>query len=257
MKVQDSIKEEALVSDISRYANSQNAVRQSDLSANKPFHVEIEKLSRSVYCPDGVSQWFYERAAGSYNTLLAREGNTPTRLKALKEAIPSARRVTKTDLAKYLNAWDCKPDIVSKGSQKNFDSFMAALAPNDGQEAPLPNVADFKAMIAKAKLYRDAQKLLRPMFPAFQANVTAYTIAVLSEKLGARIDLDRIWIKQAASPELMSQIATWAKEVNDTLHATSGGRMVSEWAKRPECKEAVMGGNYSEPADDIPEVRPA
>lgn len=220
MKVQDSIKEEALVSDISRYANSQNAVRQSDLSANKPFHVEIEKLSRSVYCPDGVSQWFYERAAGSYNTLLAREGNTPTRLKALKEAIPSARRVTKTDLAKYLNAWDCKPDIVSKGSQKNFDSFMAALAPNDGQEAPLPNVADFKAMIAKAKLYRDAQKLLRPMFPAFQANVTAYTIAVLSEKLGARIDLDRIWIKQAASPELMSQIATWAKEVNDTLHAT-------------------------------------
>ena len=257
MKVQDSTKEEALVSDISRYANSQNAVRQSDLSANKPFHVEIEKLSRSVYCPDGVSQWFYERAAGSYNTLLAREGNTPTRLKALKEAIPSARRITKTDFAKYLNAWDRKPDIVSRGSQKNFDSFMAALAPADGQEAPLPNVADFKAMIAKAKLYRDAQKLLRPMFQAFQANVTTYTIAVLSEKLGSRIDLDRIWIKQAASPELMSQIATWAKEVNDTLHATSGGRMVSEWAKRPECKDAVMGANYSEPADDIPEVRSA
>ena len=257
MKVQDSTKEEALVSDISRYANSQNAVRQSDLSANKPFHVEIEKLSRSVYCPDGVSQWFYERAAGSYNTLLAREGNTPTRLKALKEAIPSARRITKTDLAKYLNAWDRKPDIVSRGSQKNFDSFMAALAPADGQEAPLPNVADFKAMIAKAKLYRDAQNLLRPMFQAFQANVTTYTIAVLSEKLGSRIDLDRIWIKQAASPELMSQIATWAKEVNDTLHATSGGRMVSEWAKRPECKDAVMGANYSEPADDIPEVRSA
>lgn len=255
MKVQDSTKEEALVSDISRYANSQNAVRQSDLSANKPFHVEIEKLSRSVYCTDGVSQWFYERAAGSYNTLLAREGNTPARLKALKEAIPSARRVTKTDLAKYLNAWDRKPDIVSRGSQKNFDSFMAALSPTDGQEAPLPNVTDFKAMIAKTKLYRDAQKLLRPMFQAFQANVTTYTIAVLSDKLGARMDLDRIWIKQAASPELMSQIATWAKEVNDTLHATSGGRMVSEWAKRPECKDAVMGANYSEPADDIPEVR--
>lgn len=255
MKAQDSAKEEALVSDISRYANSQNAVRQSDLSANKPFHVEIEKHSLSVYCPDGVNQWFYERAAGSYNTLLVREGNTPARLKALKEAIPSARRVTKTDLAKYLNAWDRKPDIVSRGSQKNFDSFMAALSPVDGQEVPLPNVADFKAMIAKAKLYRDTQKLLRPMFQAFQANVTAYTIAVLSEKLGARIDLDRIWTKQAASPELMSQIATWAKEVNDTLHATSGGRMVSEWAKRPECKEAVMGANYSEPADDIPEVK--
>ncbi len=257
MKAHDSIKEEALVSDISRFANSQNAVRQSDLSANKPFHVEIEKLSRSVYCPDGVGQWFYERAAGSYNTLLSREGNTPARLKALKDAIPSTRRVTKTDLAKYLNAWDCKPDIVSMGSQKNFDRFMAALSPSEGQEAPLPSVADFKAMIAKAKLYRDAQKLLRPMFQAFQANVTAYTISVLSEKLGSRIDLNRIWEKQAVSPELMKQIATWAREVNDALHTTSGGRMVSEWAKRPECKDAVMGASYSEPADDIPEVKVA
>jgi AIPR protein len=256
MRAQDSTKEEALVSDISRFANSQNAVRQSDLSANKPFHVEIEKLSRSVYCPDGVGQWFYERAAGSYNTLLSREGTTPAKLKAIKDAIPTTRRVTKTDLAKYLNAWGGKPDIVSLGAQKNFDRFMAALAPSDGQEVPLPNGADFKAMMAKAKIYREAQKLLRPMFQAFQANVTAYTVSVLSEKLGSRIDLDRIWAKQAVSPQLLSQIATWAKEVHVALHSTSGGRMVSEWAKRPECKEGVMDADYSEPLADIPEVKP-
>lgn len=257
MKTQDSAQEEALVSDISRYANSQNAVRQSDLSANKPFHVEMEKLSRSVYCPDGVGQWFYERAAGSYNTLLAREGTTPVRLKNLKDAIPTARRITKTDLAKYLTAWDQKPDVVSLGSQKNFDRFMASLASTEGEEAPLPTVADFKAMVAKAKLYRDAQKLLRPMFQAFQANVTAYTIALTAQKLGDRIDLDRIWAKQAVSPELLAQIATWAREVNETLHATSGGRMISEWAKRPECKEAVMSASYSDPANDIPELKAA
>lgn len=255
MRAQDSAKEEALVSDISRFANSQNAVRQSDLSANKPFHVEIEKLSRSVYCPDGVGQWFYERASGSYNTLLAREGTTPTKLKALKDAIPAARRVTKTDLAKYITAWDKRPDIVSLGSQKNFDKFMAGLTPADGQDAPLPTVTEFKAMIAKAKIYRDSQKLLRPMFQAFQANVTAYTVSLVAEKLGDRIDLDRIWAKQATSPELLAQIVVWAREVNDVLHSSSGGKMVSEWAKRPECKEAVMGASYSAPASNIPEVK--
>jgi hypothetical protein len=255
MRVQDAIKEEALVSDISRFANSQNAVRQSDLSANKPFHVEIEKLSRSVYCPDGVGQWFYERAAGSYNTLLAREGNTPAKLKALKDAIPSARRITKTELAKYINTWDGKPDIVSLGSQKNFDKFMATLTPTEGQEAPLPTVADFKAMIAKAKIYRDAQKLLRPMFQAFQGNVTSYTVSLLAAKLGDRIDLEKVWIKQAASTELLAQIARWAKEVHDVLHTSSGGRMVSEWAKRPECKVAVMSARYSVPDANIPELK--
>ena len=254
MRAQDSAKEEALVSDISRFANSQNAVRQSDLSANKPFHVEIEKLSRSVYCPDGVGQWFYERAAGSYNTLLSRDGTTPAKLKALKDAIPTARRITKTDLAKYITAWDKKPDIVSLGSQKNFDRFMAGLTPSDGREVPLPTVTEYKTMIAKAKIYRDSQKLLRPMFQAFQANVTAYTVSLVAEKLGDRIDLDRIWAKQAASPELLAQIAVWAKEVNEVLHSSSGGKMVSEWAKRPECKDAVMGAIYSPPTSGIPEV---
>ena len=255
MKTVDATKEESLVSDISRFANSQNAVKQSDLSANKPFHVEIERLSRSIYCPDGVGQWFYERAAGSYNTLLTREGTTPAKLKALKDAIPTARRITKTDLAKYITAWDRKPDIVGLGSQKNFDRFMAGLTPSDGQEAPLPTVSEFKGMIAKAKIYRESQKLLRPMFQAFQANVTAYTVSLLSEKLGSRIDLDRIWAKQAVSPELLSQIAVWAKEVNDVLHASAGGRMVSEWAKRPECKAAVMAASYSVAASKIPEVK--
>lgn len=255
MKTQDSAQEEALVSDISRFANSQNAVRQSDLSANKPFHVEIERLSRSVYCPDGVGQWFYERAAGSYNTLLAREGATPAKLKALKESIPTSRRITKTDLAKYLTAWDQKPDIVSLGSQKNFDRFMATLSPADGVETPLPTVAEFKSMVAKSKLYRDAQKLIRPMFQAFQANVTAYTVALVAQKLGHRIDLNRIWEKQAVSHELLDQIGTWAREVNETLHATSGGRMISEWSKKPECKEAVMGASYSAPATKIPELK--
>ena len=255
MKTQDSTKEDALVSDISRYANSQNSVKQSDLSANKPFHVEIEKLSRSIYCPDGVGQWFYERAAGSYNTLITREGATPAKLRALRDAIPTARRITKTELAKYITAWDRKPDVVSLGAQKNFDRFMAGIAPPDGQEVPIPTVAEFKVMIAKAKIYRDTQKLLRPMFQAFQANVTAYTVSLLAEKLGNRIDLDRVWAQQAVSRELLSQIAVWAKEVNDVLHASAGGRMVSEWAKRPECRDAVMSASYSVVIANIPEVR--
>jgi len=255
MRTQDLVMEEALVSDISRFANSQNAVRQSDLSANKPFHVEVERLSLAVYCPDGVSRWFYERAAGSYSTMLAREGTTPTKLKALKDAIPPARRITKTDLAKYINAWDKKPDFVSLGSQKNFDRFMDSIAEQGSAEAQLPTKEDYKAMVSKAKIFRDTQKLVRPMFQAFQANVAAYVVSVLADKFGDRIDLDRIWTRQAMSPELMAQIETWAREVNDVLHRTAGGRMVSEWAKKPECRDAVLGATYSAPAEGIPEIR--
>lgn len=256
LKETDPAREEALISDISRYANSQNSVKQSDLSANKPFHVEIERLADGVVCPDGVGRWFYERATGSYNTLLARQGTTPAKLKALKDAIPPSRKLTKTDLAKYVIAWDGLPEVVSLGSQKCFDRFMSTMTPGDGElPPPLPDVQDFKSMVAKGILFKAVQKLARQTFQAFQANVAAYTVSMIAVRFGDRFDLGRVWERQGVSPELLAQIAVWAKEVNEALHQTTGGRMISEWAKKPECREAVLGRKYSDPVPGIPELR--
>lgn len=257
LKSEDPVEEEALISDISKFANSQNSVRQSDLSANKPFHVEVEKLAMSTYCPDGVGRWFYERAAGSYKTMLAREGTTPARLRNLKQSIPPARKITKTDLAKFLNAWDQLPDSVSLGAQKNFVRFMDRIGGDeeDGPQATVPDVPEFKRMMAKAILFKATQKLVRPMFPAFQANVATYTVSLLANRLGETLDLEKIWLRQDISPRLKEQIQTWAVEVNRILHETSEGRMISEWAKKPECWAAVRKATYSAPADDIPEIR--
>jgi hypothetical protein len=251
----DDAAEEALIADISRYANSQNAVKQSDLHANKPFHIELERLATTIYCPDGVGRWFYERAAGSYNTMLAREGTTTAKLKQLKSTIPPARKITKTDLAKYLNTWEMKPDQVSFGSQKNFERFMDALAGKDGNVVGVPDANGYKRIVAKALVYKTAQRLIRPKFPAFQANIATYTVSLISDRLGKHIDLDRIWLQQGLSTKLEKQILIWADEVNQVLHQSSAGRMISEWAKKPDCWQAVQVAVYSPPLRDIPEIR--
>ena len=253
LKIADPVAEEALISDISRYANSQNAVKLSDLSANKPFHVELEKLANTTYLPDGVGRWFYERAAGSYTTMLAREGTTPAQLAKLKAAIPPARKISKTDLAKYLTAWDQHPELVSLGSQKNFDRFKDTL--DAAGPRPLPTATEFKAMVAKAIIFKKTHAMVRPMFPAFQGNVAAYVVALLANRLGDRLALDRIWASQDLSPALRNQLQIWAREVNDVLHRTSNGKMVSEWAKKPECWNAVVGARYSPVMEPIPELR--
>lgn len=256
LRTDDPAGEEGLIADISKYANSQNAVKLSDLSANKPFHVRIEQLSLATFCPDGVSRWFYERAAGSYNTMLAREGTTPARLRKLKTDIPSSRKITKTDLAKFLNAWDQKPHHVSFGAQKNFERFMAGFTDGEDQpERPLPDTITWKHMVAKAIIFKNVHKLVRPMFPAFQANVAAYTVSVLAERVHDRLDLDRIWQVQAVSARLQEQVQLWAQEVNSILHQSANGRMISEWAKRAECWEVVRTSRLPAPLDGIPEVR--
>ena len=255
LRMDDPVGEEGLISDISKYANSQNSVRLSDFSANKPFHIDMERLSLTVYCPDGVGRWFYERAAGSYRTMLAREGTTPAKLRKLKLDIPFPRKITKTDLAKFLNAWDRSPHLVSLGAQKNFERFMKGLTDEEGQEAQVLDVPAYKKMIAKAIIFKATYKVVRPMFVAFQANVTAYTVSVLSKKIGDRLDLDRIWQEQAISDPLREQVQVWAREVNDTLHASANDRMISEWAKKVECWDVVQASPLSRPLADIPELR--
>lgn len=255
MKEEDPAKEEALVSEISRYANSQNAVRQSDLSANKPFHVDVERLSLTVYCPDGTGRWFYERAAGSYNTLLARQ-ETPKARKDLKDSMPASRRITKTELAKYLMAWDVRPDVVSLGTQKCFDRFMTALAEAEAAGTPVvPDPAFFKSLVAKALIFKAVHKTARPLVSAFLANVTAYTVSVVAHSYRETFDFEKVWRSQGVSNQFLEQVAVWAREVNERLQETANGKMISEWAKRPECKEAMFGRPFSPPSMDIPEVR--
>lgn len=247
--------DEELIANISRYANSQNVVKQSDLSANKPFHRELEKLSMRTYCPDGVGRWFYERSAGSYKVMLEKEATTPTQKKKLQAAIPPYRKLTKPDLAKFLFAWDQKPYIVSLGSQKNFQVFMDELTEKESAtEGSVPNQEQYKEMVAKAILFKSAHKIIRPLFPAFQANITAYTVSILALKLGGTLNLNRIWLEQSISSELHQQIAKWAGEVNETLHRGASGKMISEWAKKIECWWMVRDNAYSSVRQDIPEL---
>ena len=67
--IKDLEKVGTIVSNISRFANSQNKVNEADLLANDAFHVRIEHLSRTVWAParagaNRETKWFYERARG-------------------------------------------------------------------------------------------------------------------------------------------------------------------------------------------------
>ncbi len=248
--------EQELIAAISRYSNSQNVVRQADLSSNKPFHVAMEKLSTTTYCPDGVGRWFYERTTGSYNVMLATQGTTPSKLKNLKNAIPSSRKITKTDLAKYLNAWDRRPHTVSLGSQKNFVEFMKRLDDDLGDLTPRLSAQIYKEIIAKVIFFKAVHKITRKRFSAFQANIAAYTVSVASDMVGPRISLDRIWQNQDISDALRNQCEIWAREVNSVLESTSSGTMISEWAKKEKCWQTVRIRSFRAPSEGIPEFKP-
>ena len=231
---------EVLISQISKYANSQNVVRQADLSSNKPFHREFEKLADSCFCPDGVSKWFYERSAGSYNVMLTRKGNTPAKLKKLKQDIPTSRKLTKTDLAKFLFAWELRPDLVSLGGQKNFIAFMEYV---DEKELELDQKY-YKHSIAKTIFFKETQKICRRAFEAFQGNIANYTVSVFAKLYGHNINFDYIWTKQELSDELRIYLTKLAHQVKKALEESAGEKMLSEWAKKSQCWGEIQLVDY-------------
>lgn len=101
-----------------------------------------------------------------------------------------------------------------------------------------PDAEWYRAFIAKAIVFRAVQAMVRAAkFPAYQANITAYTVACLSWCVGGRIDFEYVWSRQSISPELKGMLASWIGEIDTELRRSAGNRMPSEWAKKVDCRD--------------------
>ncbi|WP_394390553.1 AIPR family protein [Shewanella woodyi] len=99
-----------LISNISKYSNSQSKVTDVDLRSKSPQLRKLKSLSESVITPSG-SKWFFERAKGEFLTKIRHAGTSGKRL---KNEFPKERRFTNMELAKYYNSWGSNPWIIKK-----------------------------------------------------------------------------------------------------------------------------------------------
>jgi len=253
-----------VVPKISEYANSQNRVNAADFFANTPYHIFMEKQSRSTFAPspDGTfreSKWFYERARGQYHD--ARALLTPANRKKFDLEYPKHQVISKTDLAKFLNLWRGHPDIVSKGAQKNFAHFAGATGKEFTKSPEKFNQRYFTSAIAKAIVFRETEKIVteQPWYEGgYRANVVAYAIAKIShevEKLNLVIDFQSIWRKQAISKAFKDTLAAVAHLCQEQLKATpSQMSNVTEWAKQQACWSRIAGLSLSLPRAFVNEL---
>lgn len=235
-----------IVSRISEYANTQNKVSVSDLSSNRPYHVELEKLSRNVFTPitDNrpiQTKWFYERARGQYRNAILKEGFTPSRKKAFDLKNPKNQLFNKEELAKYINAYQeisdgrkisIGPHFVVRGNQKNYVQFM-----NYNLEKKLNNVY-YEDLIAKAILYRAAEKVygVKPRAIGDMRYITVpYAITLLNRLTKNQLDLYKIWKTQEISSSLKSLLFEMMTRIEKFIKDTAPGGLYGEWAKKEEC----------------------
>ena len=241
-----------VVPKISEYANSQNRVSAADFFSNHPFHVRMEAFSRRMFAPsrDGSFQqtkWFYERARGQYQDARGHLSRGERRRFDLE--YPKNQVFTKTDLAKFLNVWDGKPDTVSKGAQKNFADFASSIGKQWRKSNGPDNFNElyFQESMAKAIVFKAVERLVTEQDwyrGGYRANVVAYAIAKLSHDVkekGKFINFERIWRQQGISTGLRNSLKVAAAAVHEVLiNPISATSNVTEWAKQQACWNRVV-----------------
>lgn len=262
MKLTRVLPEQAqgLIPRIAEFANTQNKVAAADFFANHPFHRKMEEISRRLLTPARAGQriqskWFYERSRGQYqNERLYLSKSEQT---AFESEYPANQLLSKTDLAKYAHTWDEKPHWVSLGAQKNFSRFAGRFSSRSADiseaeywERISPEYGEgyFKTIVAVALIWKKMEEIVdagrRSWYEGgYRANIVTYTVAKLFHdvrEVGGEIDLERIWTKQDAGPEVTSRLEQLAPNVQASLLLPpSGVRNVGEWSKKDECWKSI------------------
>lgn len=224
---------------IARFANTQNPVQLADLSANSDFHIQIERLAQQVWAPGEESRWFYERARGAYEVARLRLGSTPAKRRAFDAECPKGRRFTKIDLAKVWMSWWELPHIVSRGGQKNFAAFMAAV-PEKFPSDWAPDAEFYRSSISLLLIFKAAQSAVRKAgIQSYRANVMTYLLAKIGADFGPLFNLETVWNAQSLSASMSSTAVEWCALIHEAIVAGAGSRNVTEFCKKEECWERV------------------
>ncbi len=244
---------QAMIPDISRFANTQTQVKDADLFANHPFHRKIEELSRRIWAPPRpgshqMTHWFYERARAQFQT--AQFTLSPAAKREFLIQNPKDQLITKTDLAKYENTWRKRPHDVSFGAQKNFARYAEVVREEHDRRPEDFNERWFQHLVAKAIIFKATERLVSGAewySGGYRANIVTYGVArlvrLVEERYPGRIlDLDRVWRGQRVSDALSRQLLlTSEAAARELVSERRTKEDVTEWAKLELCWQAVAG----------------
>lgn len=236
--IRDEENSDEIVKAISTSANSQTAIKNSDFSANEPYLVDLENLSRSEWVPNGnnrpICKWYFERTRGQYLDQLAQLSGMNE--KSFKIEYPKTQKITKTEIAKYEAIWSMQPYNVCRGGEKNYALFVADIKRNK----PAVTSRYYRHIIAKCILFNTIDSIVKSKkLGGYKANMNAYIMASISFLSNGNLDLDYIWENQRVQQAVIDTIEELIPMVwiHITGSSNSGNQSsnVGEWTKKPEC----------------------
>ena len=128
--IHDLENKDIFVSRISRFANTQNKVSNSDFFSNSYYHRRMKELSGKIRVSVGGQitheKWFYERVRGEYQN--EQTFLTQAEKNRFKKEYPKSKSIDKIAISKAYLSVNELPHLVSWGAQRCFAEFAKRVA---------------------------------------------------------------------------------------------------------------------------------
>ena len=227
---------------ISEAANSQNAVKASDLAANTAFQIEFARVVNNMRTPDG-DFWFYENARGLYKAHLKQLQGNRRAITDFKKEHPASKCFGKTDFALAILACNGQATEAAKGAQVAFRSFNQ----NIEKEWPANTEKSLTATEAQALVSRWI------LFNVFEQEIkkdkdmgiknprvpVLYTLSLLCMEYKDRIRWSSIWNHQTISVGFKLELKNMVAKIEEIIRAHMGKALINMYGRKPECMAVV------------------
>ena len=235
---------DSLISDISKYSNSQTKVSNVDLSSRSPQLNKIKALSDSIVTPSG-RKWFFEKSRGEFNTKLRIAGSNKARI---EKEYPKTYRFSKEQLGKYFTAWGDQPYVVKKGGDKVFRYFLEEITGElRGRKAINVNRNFYEELISKIILFTQLEKTYgqgKHSMGQIRSAVVPYAISIIyiytdGAKEGKQFDLLKIWKTEKLEDDLITFFKELMELMNDLIKKYSESDDYGEYSKNRKLWENI------------------
>lgn len=228
-----------LITNISKYSNSQTKVTTVDLRSRNLQLGKIKLLSESVLTPSS-KKWFFEKSKGEFSTLLRMASNKNN----IEKQYPRDRRVSKEQLGKYYSSWGSQPHLIKKGGEAVFRIFI-----EDIQDKEITK--DFyEDLIGRVILFKELEEIHGTRDKAIsqiRSAIIPYSLSIIYEfsdrSKGDDFNFFKIWKDEKLEVKARDYFYNLMKLVLKVIKTNATSDDLSENSKKEDLWKKVLGSS--------------
>lgn len=241
---EDDVRRKALLGNISRFANTQNSVKDTDRLVQDSPHPELQQASLELR-DEANSGWFYERIRGEFATI---EMADATRFEALERDFPAHQRMKVEDVAKAWMAWWGQPHVGAASATKAFSAYHGRLLVERHSGHWNTETHHLKT-VGLMLMHKHLHPLIQANFSALRSASLPHTIGEMARVTDQTLNLVGFGRRGALDETCKKLLERLAHRVDPVIRAATEEENPLEFAKTEACTQAIQSH------DITPDVR--